>query len=150
MSKSSSAGRSHAGMRRIARLLAPALLFAAMNLGAATPEDHATQSPLARQVDAARGKADAFARVSVFRNETQAASRNAETGQALSGGALLDLQPGALANLNRIRPRSITLVLPTRERGQVELELVQQDIFAPDFKIEGSGGEDTSKLNRGL
>lgn len=150
MSKSHSTGRSQAGLRRIARLIAPALLFAAMNAGAATPADHAAQSPLARQVDAVRGKTDALARVSVFRAETQAASRNAETGQTLSGGALLDLAPGALADLNRRQPRSMTLVLPTRERGQVELELVQHDIFAADFKIEGSGGEDTSKLNRGL
>ena len=150
MSKSSSAGRSHAGMHRIAKLFAPALLFAAMNLGAATPADHATQSPLARQVDAVRGKTDALARVSVFHKETQAANRNAETGQALSGGALLDLDPRALAGLNRSQPRSMTLVLPTRERGEVELELVQHDIFAADFKIEGSGGEDTSKIKRGL
>lgn len=149
MSKSYSTGRSQAG-KRLALLIAPALFFAATNLIAATPEDQAGRSPLARQVDAVRGKADSLARVTVFNSQTQAASRNAETGKALDGGALLDLAPGALANLNRNRPRSMTLVLPTRERGTVELELVQRDIFAPDFKIEASGGEDTSKLNRGL
>ena len=147
---SSRTGLSRAGARILAALLAPALVLVAAQAMAATPEDLASQSPLARQVEAVRGKADALQRVSVFQMQTQSASRDADTGRALSSGTLVELDAKALATLRSAQPRSMTLVLPTRERGDVELELVQHDIFAPDFKVEASGGEDTKGLSRGL
>lgn len=72
------------------------------------------------------------------------------TGLAASSGTLLDLDRDAVAALRRARPSSLTLRLPTRERGTVELELFEHDIFAPDFQITASGGENTAKIDRGL
>ncbi|MBL8301068.1 MAG: proprotein convertase P-domain-containing protein [Rhodanobacteraceae bacterium] len=136
------------------RAMLPACLLFALGGGvgyAAEDAPGARASSMSLQVDTYRGKADAFRAVDLFSGtSSRSASSDAITRLAVSSGTLLDLDKNAVASLQRSRPSSLTLRLPTRERGQVELELFENDIFAPDFKISASGGEDTSRINRGL
>ncbi len=139
---------------RIWQALLPACLLFALGGGiAGAADDPAGVRPslMSLQVDNYRGKADAFGAVELFANRSsRSASADPVTQLAVSSGTLLDLDKDALAALKKGRPSSLTLRLPTRERGTVELELFENDIFAPDFQITASGGEDTSKINRGL
>lgn len=135
------------------RAALPACLFLALTTGASS----AAEAPGARpttisiQLDNYRGKSDSLARVNLFSAATgKSASADPVTQLAVSSGTLLDLDTQAIAALQKSQPSSITLTLPTRERGTVELELFAHDIFAPDYKVTASGGEDTSKIHRGL
>ena len=139
---------------RLWRAMLPACLLFALGSGIAVAGDDATgarPSTMSLQVDTYRGKAEAFRAVELFASaSSRSATSDAVTRLAVSSGTLLDLDKNVVADLQRSRPSSLTLRLPTRERGQVELELFENDIFAPDFQITASGGEDTSKINRGL
>ncbi|GMV28281.1 MAG: hypothetical protein AMXMBFR59_04060 [Rhodanobacteraceae bacterium] len=139
---------------RLWQAMLPACLLFALGGGIAGAADDATgarPSTMSLQVDTYRGKADAFRAVELFAGATsRSAASDAITRLAVSSGTLLDLDKDAVADLQRNRPSTLTLRLPTRERGQVELELFESDIFAPDFQITASGGEDTSKISRGL
>lgn len=139
---------------RLWQAMLPACLLFALGGGIAGAADDATgarPSTMSLQVDTYRGKADAFRAVELFAGATsRSAASDAITRLAVSSGTLLDLDKDAVADLQRNRPSTLTLRLPTRERGQVELELFENDIFAPDFQITASGGEDTSKISRGL
>ncbi|MCQ4167306.1 proprotein convertase P-domain-containing protein [Tahibacter harae] len=135
------------------RAALPACLFLALTAGAgnAAEPPQARASTISIQLDNYRGKADSLAQVNLFTPATsRSASADPVTQLAVSSGTLLELDTGAIAALQKAQPSSITLALPTRERGTVELELFAHDIFAPDFKITASGGEDTSKISRGL
>lgn len=139
---------------RLWQAMLPACLLFALGGGIASAAGDpagARPSTMSLQVDTYRGKADAFRAVELFAGATsRSAASDAVTRLAVSSGTLLDLDKDAVADLQRNRPSTLTLRLPTRERGQVELELFENDIFAPDFQITASGGEDTSKISRGL
>lgn len=133
-------------------LLPTCLVFALAGTAvAADPSVVVKPSVMSLQVDNYRGKAEAFAAVDLFsERSTRSAAADAVTGLAVSSGTLLDLDGDAVIALRRARPSTLTLRLPTRERGTVELELFEHDIFAPDFQITASGGEGTGKIDRGL
>ncbi len=139
---------------RIWQAMLPACLLFALGGGIAGAADDATgikPSLMSLQVDGYRGQAEAFGAVDLFASHSsRSATADAVTKLAVSSGTLLDLDKNAIAALKNRRPSSLTLRLPTRERGTVELELFENDIFARDFQVTASGGEDTSKINRGM
>ena len=135
------------------RAALPACLFLALTAGASIAAEvpGARATTISIQLDNYRGKTDSLTRVNLFAPSTgKSASADPVTQLAVSSGTLLELDTKAIAALQKAQPSSITLSLPTRERGTVELELFAHDIFAPDFQITASGGEDTSKIRRGL
>ncbi|TDR42580.1 reprolysin family propeptide [Tahibacter aquaticus] len=136
------------------RAALPACLLFALGAGAslhAAESEAAKPSLLSLQVDTYRGKADSLRPVELFSaRSSERATSDASVQLAVSSGTLLDLDLASIAELQRSRPSSITLRLPTRERGTVELELFAHDIFAHDYQVTASGGEDTSTIKRGL
>lgn len=135
------------------RAALPACLFLALTAGASSAAEapDAKATTVSIQLDNYRGKADSLAQVNLFMPTlSRSASADPVTQLAVSSGTLLELDTTAIAALQKAQPSSITLALPTRERGTVELELFAHDIFAPDFKVTASGGEDTSTIKRGL
>ena len=132
----------------------PACLLLALGAGAslhAAEPEAAKPSLLSLQVDSYRGKADSLRAVELFSaRSSERATSDPSVQLAVSSGTLLELDLASVAELQRSRPSSITLRLPTRERGTVELELFAQDIFAADYQVTASGGEDTSQIKRGL
>ncbi|UXI66761.1 M12 family metallo-peptidase [Tahibacter amnicola] len=102
--------------------------------------DVATKSRVAAEVDAMRDKSRAYESVSLFGKQAPVtADRSAAEG--VFSGAIVDLDLNAVAALKRGSPRTLTLRLPTHERGMVELELIANDIFAPNFQVETSSGK---------
>ncbi|TDR42581.1 reprolysin family propeptide [Tahibacter aquaticus] len=136
------------------RAALPACLLFALGTSAsvhAADSEAAKPSLLSLQVDSYRGKADSLRAVELFSaRSSERASSDPSVQLAVSSGTLLDLDLASIAELQRSQPSSITLRLPTRERGTVELELFAQDIFAADYRVTASGGEDTSTIKRGL
>lgn len=108
------------------------------------------QNALARQLESFRGKPEALRHVSLFRPQSQPVAADRKAAAALHAGTLLEIDPAALADLQRTRPQSITLTLPGGAHGPIELELFRNDIFAPGFKVQTSGHEDTRRVNLGV
>jgi Metallo-peptidase family M12/Proprotein convertase P-domain/Bacterial pre-peptidase C-terminal domain len=143
----------HRWTRQLWRAALPACLLFVLGMASlhAAEETGPRPSLTALQLDAYRGKADSLPAVNLFAARSAlSASADAVTRLAVSNGTLLDLDRAAMEGINRNAPGAMTLLLPTQERGTIELELFQQDIFAHDFQISASGGEDTSKIRRGL
>lgn len=86
----------------------------------------------------------------LFRPQTQPVAAGHPAAVALSGGTLLEIDRAALAELQRTRPQSITLTLPGGAHGPIRLELFRNDIFAPGFRVQTSGHEDTRQVKLGV
>ncbi|RMG28706.1 MAG: T9SS C-terminal target domain-containing protein [Bacteroidetes bacterium] len=79
-----------------------------------------------------------FSDVKLFTVENNTAIRSAqypEVDRMLEEGVLLELDMAMLGRLQREAPRAFTLSLATPSRSNIEVELVEVNPFAPDFRV---------------
>jgi len=140
-------------LRWIARLCStvlPSCVLLALPPGALATTPGA-ESTLSITVDTYRNKPDALPLTELFvASRTEAARTDTMVQRAVQGGSLMELDRAAVARLLKTPPNTMTLSLPTQERGTIELELYQSDIFAHDFAVSASSGADTKALHRGV
>lgn len=120
------------------------IIFMALSAHAAlansTPPAPQTHS-LAKQLATHQGKPGALQPFRLFLPQTE---------HTVSQEQALALDQASLTRLQTLAPTSIRLSIPGRGQGKVELDLFRQDIFAPGYQVQASGGEDTRRIKPGL
>lgn len=119
-----------------------AIIFMALSAHAALATPSAPHTHLlARQLATHQGKPGALQPYRLFLPQTS---------HTVSQGHALTLDQASLARLQTQAPPSIRLSIPGPGPGKVELDLFRQDIFAPGYQVQTSGGEDTRRIKPGL
>jgi hypothetical protein len=76
-----------------------------------------------------------------FNSQTRSVAADAARRQAVKAGTILELRQNALADLVNRNEQTLTLRLPAFGGPPVELELVQVNLFAPNFRVTTSDSQ---------
>jgi hypothetical protein len=92
-------------------------------------------------IDNAKRAGRNFPLAEPFNPQTRSAAADAAQRRAVKAGTVLQLRQNALADLVNRNEQSLTLRLPRFGGPPVELELVQVNLFAPNFKVTTSDSQ---------
>lgn len=105
------------------------------------PQARNETKPVALMVDNAKRAGQNFPLAEPFNPQTRSAAADAVQRRAVKAGAILQLRQNVLADLVNRNEKTLTLRLPTFGGPPVELELVQVDLFAPNFRVTTSDSQ---------
>ena len=109
-----------------------------------TPPPQAQETkPVGRLVSDAKRTGRNFPLAEPFNPQTRSAASAAAPRRAVRAGTVLELRQNTLADLVNRKEQSLTLRLPRFGGPPVELELVQVNLFAPNFRVTTSDSQDT-------
>src|SRR5215213_3558464 len=91
--------------------------------------------PVSRLISDVKRAGREFQTIELFSRQTRSAAADVARRRAVRAGTILQLQHDALADLVRKNAPGLTLRLPTFAGTPVELELVQVNLFAPNFTV---------------
>jgi len=92
-------------------------------------------------IDNAKQAGRNFPLAEPFNPQTRSAAADAAQRRAVKAGTVLQLRQNTLADLVNRNEQSLTLRLPRFGGPPVELELVQVNLFAPNFKVTTSDSQ---------
>ena len=99
------------------------------------PQARNEAKPVSQMIDNAKRAGRDFPLAEVFNPQTRSAAADVARRRAVKAGTILQLRQNALADLVNRNEQSLTLRLPTFGGPPVELELVQVNLFAPNFRV---------------
>lgn len=106
---------------------------------------------VSRLVENAKLAGRDFPAVEVFDRQTRSVLADVVRRRAVKAGTVLKLRPNALSDLVNKNSETLTLHVPTFGGSPVELELVQVDLFAPNFFVATSASQGAPvAYNRGV
>jgi metallopeptidase family M12-like protein len=105
------------------------------------PQARNEAKPVSLLVDNAKRAGRNFPLAEPFDPQTRSAAADATQRRAVKAGTVLQLRQNALADLVNRNEQSLTLRLPTFGGPPVELELVQINLFAPNFRVTTSSSQ---------
>ena len=106
------------------------------------PQARNETKPVAQLLSEAKRAGRNFPLAEPFNPQTRSAAATAPR-RGVRAGTVLQLRQNALADLVNRKEQSLTLRLPTFGGPPVELELVQVNLFAPNFHVTTSESPDT-------
>jgi len=95
---------------------------------------------VAERVQASHKRGKTFARANLF---SRLSSHEPAMQQVLKKGSMLQLDKTARATLRKERPEALTLRLPYDDGSTLTLELVRNQVLAPDFKVTTAAPDPT-------
>jgi hypothetical protein len=105
------------------------------------PQARNEAKPVSLLIDNAKRAGRTFPLAEPFNPQTRSAAADAAQRRAVKAGTVLQLRQNALADLMNRNEQSLTLRLPTFGGPPVELELVQVNLFAPNFRVTTSDSQ---------
>ena len=105
------------------------------------PQARNEAKPVSLMIDNAKRAGRNFPLAEPFNPQTRSAAADAAQRRAVKAGTVLQLRQNALADLVNRNEQSLTLRLPRFGGPPVELELVQVNLFAPNFKVTTSDSQ---------
>jgi hypothetical protein len=105
------------------------------------PQARNEAKPVSLLVDNAKKAGRNFPLAEPFNPQTRSAAADAAQRRAVRAGTVLQLRQNALADLVKRNEQSLTLRLPTFGGPPVELELVQVNLFASNFRVTTSDSQ---------
>ena len=105
------------------------------------PQARNEAKPVSLMIDNAKRAGRNFPLAEPFNPQTRSAAADAAQRRAVNAGTVLQLRENALADLVNRNEQSLTLRLPRFGGPPVELELVQVNLFAPNFKVTTSDSQ---------
>lgn len=106
---------------------------------------------LSRLVENAKRAGRDFSAFEIFERQTRSVVADVVRRRAVRAGTVLQLRPQALLDLVNKKSETLTLRVPTFGGSPVELELVQVDLFAPNFFVATSASQGAPvAYNRGV
>jgi len=106
------------------------------------PQAQNETKPVGQLVSEAKRAGRNFPLAEPFNPQTRSAAAAAASNRAVKAGTVLQLRQNALADLVNRKEQSLTLRLPTFGGAPVELELIQVNLFAPNFRVTTSDSQD--------
>lgn len=105
------------------------------------PQARNDAKPVSLLIANAKSAGRNFPLAEPFNPQTRSAAADAAQRRAVRAGTVLQLRQNALADLVNRNEQSLTLRLPTFGGPPVELELVQVNLFAPNFRVTTSDSQ---------
>ncbi len=105
------------------------------------PQARNEAKPVSLMIDNAKRAGRNFPLAEPFNPQTRSAAADAAQRRAVKAGTVLQLRQNTLADLVNRNEQSLTLRLPRFGGPPVELELVQVNLFAPNFKVTTSDSQ---------
>ena len=105
------------------------------------PQARNEAKPVSLMIENAKQAGRNFPLAEPFNPQTRSAAADAAQRRAVKAGTVLQLRENALADLVNRNEQSLTLRLPRFGGPPVELELVQVNLFAPNFKVTTSDSQ---------